>query len=311
MRLIVLFLCALCTTAKGALEGTHDLGDRSEAERAAQQVAEQQAFGYDPMIRQMQAQRERVREVSQQRRAQKWLETSRQQEPATSDKLQEVFQQAEMRERDRSPSQLDAEQVQNARNVGEQSSLENNEESEGIFPARIPTNRIHVRHKHVYVRRRSAYIGAQNSPLSAIISVYRGLIQISQMRNQDAKRKRLERKLASLVASIEPTLVSLDKHDSNRVLHDTERIIRLENMKTSSTAVNGRMRQLQIGEARDALTHALEIKSHQDRRVPARERSQARFDQLTVCQQKFISEGLDPSLCTSLRRRRRLRRRLS
>jgi hypothetical protein len=69
MRLIVLFLCALCTTAKGALEGTHDLGDRSEAERAAQQVAKQQAFGYDPMIRQMQAQRERVREVSQQRRA--------------------------------------------------------------------------------------------------------------------------------------------------------------------------------------------------------------------------------------------------
>jgi hypothetical protein len=114
----------------------------------------------------------------------------------------------------------------------------------GRFSAGV---RIHVRHKHVYVRRRSAYIGAQNSPLSAIISAHRGLIQISQMRNQDAKRKRIERKLASLVASIEPALVSLDKHDSNRVLHDTERIIRPENMKTSSTAVNGRIHQLQIG----------------------------------------------------------------
>jgi hypothetical protein len=110
------------------------------------------------------------------------------------------------------------------------------------------------------------------------------------MRNQDAKRKRIERKLASLVASIEPALVSLDKHDSNRVLHDTERIIRPENMKTSSTAVNGRIHQLQIGEARDALAHALEIKSHQGR---------AAANRLSPQQIKYANEELRSFVCVA------------
>jgi hypothetical protein len=223
------------------------------------------------------------------------LRTAYQQKPQQT-AMAQVLRNAEMRERNAIPAARKRAQTA----WDSMDSLDSGDEQEGEFL--VGSRHVRIRHKQVSLR--SSWHNSRpgtlmDSPLSGIITTYRELIKFARMSKQTDKRQSLERQLASLVGAAEPTLAKfsgVEKQDTEDLLHDTERIMRLERMKSESAKVDQRIRQLQIGEARDALTKSLHMETDIEKKAAAP-------PHLSACQSKFIREGLDPALCTSLRLR--------